>query len=76
AAAEIEALFRRSIHVARAQEAKLWELRSSVSLGRLWQDQGKTTEARNLLAGVYSWFTEGFYTPDLMDAKALLDELS
>ncbi len=64
-----------SIDVARAQEAKLWELRSSVSLGRLWHDQGKMTEAHNLLVPVYDWFTEGFDTPDLKDAKALLDEL-
>ena len=76
AAAETEALFRRSIGVARAQEAKLWELRSTVSLGRLWRDQGKMTGAHNLLVPVYEWFTEGFDTPDLKDAKALLDELS
>jgi predicted ATPase len=62
--------------IARAQEAKLWELRAVVSLARLWRDQGRYTDARDLLAPVYRWFTEGFDTPDLKDAKALLDELT
>jgi predicted ATPase len=53
----------------------LWELRTATSLARLWRDQGKRTEARDLLATVYGWFTEGFDTPVLQDAKALLDEL-
>ncbi len=57
------------------QEAKSWELRVATSLARLWQSQGKTAEARALLAPVYDWFTEGFDTADLKDAKALLEEL-
>ena len=64
-----------AIRVARQQAAKGWELRASMSLARLWRDQGKREEARELLAPVYGWFTEGFGTPDLKDAKALLDEL-
>ncbi len=70
-----EASFRRAINVGRQQSAKLWELRASNSLARLWRDQGKRTEARDLLAPIYGWFTEGFDTPDLKEAKALLDEL-
>jgi predicted ATPase len=58
------------------QEAKLWELRAAASLARLRRDQGRPVEARDLLAPVYGWFTEGFDTPDLKDAKALLDELA
>jgi len=61
--------------IAREQEAKLWELRASVSLARLRRDQGHRAEAHDLLASVYGWFTEGFDTPDLKEAKALLDEL-
>jgi predicted ATPase len=61
--------------VARQQEAKFWELRASVHLARLWRDQGKSKEARDLLAPVYGWFTEGFDTLDLKEAKALLDKL-
>ena len=61
---------------AEQQEAKLWELRAAVSFARLRRDQGRRAEARNLLASVYGWFTEGFATPDLKDAKALLDELA
>ncbi len=57
-------------------QAKSWELRAATSLARLWQGQGKTTEARELLAPVYNWFTEGFDTADLKDAKGLLDQLS
>jgi predicted ATPase len=73
---EAEACYQRALAVARKQEAKLWELRASTSLARLWRDQGKRTEARDLLAPVYGWFTEGFDTPDLKEAKALLDELA
>jgi predicted ATPase len=58
------------------QECKSWELRATVSLCRLWQEQGKLEEARQLLAEIYGWFTEGFDTPDLQEAKALLEELS
>jgi predicted ATPase len=65
-----------AIGVARRRSAKLWELRAATSLARLWCDQGKRTEARDLLAPVYGWFTEGFDTPVLKDAKALLDQLA
>ncbi len=75
-AEEAEASFRDAIEVASSQNAKSWELRAATSLARLWQSQDKTTEARDLLAPVYGWFTEGFDTADLKDAKALLDELS
>ena len=57
------------------QQAKSWELRAAMSMARLWRDQGKRDEARELLAPVYGWFTEGFDTLDLKEAKALLDEL-
>jgi tetratricopeptide (TPR) repeat protein len=70
-----EALYRKALGIAREQEAKLWELRAAVSLARLWRDQGKHADARELLAPVYGWFTEGFDTQDLKEAKALLDEL-
>jgi len=70
-----EASLHQAIAVARRQSAKLWELRASTSLARLWRDQSKRTEARDLLAPIYGWFTEGFDTPVLQDAKALLDEL-
>jgi predicted ATPase len=73
--ASAEACFRQAIEVAQGQQAKLWELRAAVSLARLWLDQGKHAEALDLLAPVYGWFTEGFDTADLKDAKALLDEL-
>jgi predicted ATPase len=63
------------MRLAEAQGAKLWELRAATSLARLWRDQGKRDEARDLLAPVYGWFTEGFDMPDLNEAKALLDEL-
>ena len=62
--------------IAREQEAKLWELRAAVSLARLRRDQDRRTEARDLLAPVYGWFTEGFDTRDLKEAKALLEELA
>jgi len=74
-AAKAEAYFDRALAVARAQQAKSWELRAATSMARLWRDQGKRDEARNLLAPVYGWFTEGFETLDLKEAKALLDEL-
>ena len=76
AARDIEASFDRALNTARRQEAKLWQLRASTSLARLWRDQGKRSEARDLLAPIYGWFTEGFDTPDLKEAKALLDELA
>jgi predicted ATPase len=71
-----ENFYRKALGIAEAQEAKLWELRAAVSLARLRRDQGRRAEARDLLAPVYGWFTEGFATPDLKEAKALLDELS
>jgi predicted ATPase len=64
-----------ALAVARQQQAKSWELRAAMSMARLWRDQGKRREARELLAPVYGWFTEGFDTLDLKEAKALLDEL-
>ena len=67
--------FERALAVARQQQAKSWELRAAMSLARLWRDQGKPQQARELLAPVYGWFTEGFDTRDLKEAKALLDEL-
>jgi class 3 adenylate cyclase/predicted ATPase len=70
-----EELYSKALNIAQEQEAKLWELRAAMSLARLRRDQGRPTEARHLLAPVYGWFTEGFDTPDLKDAKALLDEL-
>jgi len=72
---EAEACFQRALEVAREQEARWFELRAAVSLARLWQAQGRRDEARELLAGVYGWFTEGFDTVDLVEAKALLEEL-
>jgi class 3 adenylate cyclase/predicted ATPase len=75
-AAQAQAYFERALAVARAQQAKSWELRAAMSMARLWLDQGKRNEARELLAPVYGWFTEGFNTRDLQEAKALLDELS
>ena len=75
-AAKAEAYFEHALAVARQQQAKSWELRAAMSMARLWRDQGKRDEARDLLAPVYGWFTEGFDTLDLKEAKALLDELS
>jgi predicted ATPase len=75
-AAKAEASFERALLVARQQQAKSWELRATVGLARLWRDQGKVRRARELLAPVYGWFTEGFDTLDLKEAKALLDELA
>ena len=74
--AKAQAYFERALSVARAQEAKSWELRAATSLARLWRDQGKRQQARELLAPVYGWFTEGFDTLDLKQAKAVLDELA
>jgi predicted ATPase len=73
--AEAETMFKEALGIAQRQGAKLWELRAAVSLARLRRDEGRRAEARDLLAPVYGWFTEGFDTPDLKDAKALLDEL-
>jgi class 3 adenylate cyclase/predicted ATPase len=75
-AAKAEVYFERAVAVARQQQAKSWELRAAMSMARLWRDQGKREEARELLAPVYGWFTEGFDTLDLKEAKALLDELA
>jgi predicted ATPase len=75
-AAQAQAYFERAIAIARAQKAKSWELRAATSLARLWRHQGKRQQARDLLAPVYGWFTEGFDTLDLKEAKALLDELT
>ena len=75
AEADAERCFQHAIEVARKQQAKSLELRATVSLCRLWQKQGKGEEARQLLAAIYGWFTEGFDTPDLKEAKALLEEL-
>jgi len=74
-AAKAQAYFERALEVARQQQAKSWELRAVMSMARLWRDQGKPQQARELLAPVYGWFTEGFDTRDLKEAKALLDEL-
>ena len=74
--AEAEAYFHQALAIARRQQAKSWELRAAMSLGRLWQQQGKRTEAYDLLAPIYGWFTEGFDTADLQEAKALLEELA
>jgi predicted ATPase len=71
-----EADFRDAITMAQKMSAKAWELRAGMSLARLWRDQGKRTEAHDLLAPIYAWFTESFGTPVLQDAKALLDELA
>jgi predicted ATPase len=72
-----EDLYRKALSIAEEQEAKLWELRAAVSLARLRRrDQGRRAEAHDLLAPVYGWFTEGFDTADLKEAKALLDELT
>jgi predicted ATPase len=74
--AEAETCFQRALDVARRQEAKSLELRAAMSLSRLWQQQGKRTEAYELLAPIYGWFTEGFDTADLQEAKTLLDALA
>jgi adenylate cyclase len=74
--AEAEASLQQAIEVAQRQSAKSWELRATTSLARLWHQQGRMDEARQTLAEIYGWFTEGFDTPDLQEAKALLEELS
>jgi predicted ATPase len=71
-----EELYREALSIARTQEAKLWELRAARDLARLWGEQGRRTEARDLVAPVYGWFTEGSDTADLKEAKALLDQLA
>jgi predicted ATPase len=73
---EAEACFQKAIEIARQQSAKSLELRATASLSRLWQSQGKKAEARQLLAEIYGWFTEGFDTADLQDAQALLHTLA
>jgi predicted ATPase len=73
--AEGEAHLVQALEIARHQEAKWWELRAAISLARLWAEQGERRKADDLLTPVYDWFTEGFDTADLKDAKALLDEL-
>jgi predicted ATPase len=73
---EAEACFLKAIEISRRQQAKSLELRATMSLARLWRRQGKREEARKMLAEVYEWFTEGFDTADLKDAKALLEELA
>jgi predicted ATPase len=75
-ATQAEACFHQALAVARCQQAKSWELRAAMSLSRLWHQQGKRAEARELLAPIYGWFTEGFDTADIQDAKALLETLS
>ena len=74
--AQAETCFQHALAIARRQQARSWELRAAMSLARLWQQQGKRAEARALLAPVYGWFTEGFDTADLQEARALLDELN
>ena len=76
AEAEAEACFLKAIEIARRQSAKSLELRAVVSLSRLWQQQGKKEDARQRLAEIYGWFTEGFDTADLKEAKALLEGLA
>ena len=74
--AKVAVYFERALAVARQQQAKSWELRAAMSMARLLRDQGKSPEARELLAPAYGWFTEGFDTLDLKEAKALLNELA
>jgi predicted ATPase len=73
---DAEACFQRALAVAREQSARMWELRAATNLARHWAHQGKRRDARDLLAPVYAWFTEGFDTADLKNAKALLDKLA
>ena len=73
---EAEERFHQALDIARRQQAKSWELRAAMSLARLWQHQGKRAEARELLAPIYGWFTEGFDTADLQEARALLESLA
>jgi len=74
--AKARAYFERALEIARAQQARSWELRAAISMARLWRVQGKRPQAQGLLAPVYGWFTEGFDTHDLKQAKALLEELA
>jgi predicted ATPase len=74
--AKAQGYFEQALAVARQQQAKSWQVRAAMSMARLWRDQGKRDEARELLAPIYGWFTEGFDTRDLKEAKALLDELA
>jgi len=71
-----ERCFSQAIDIAQQQSAKFWELRAAISLARLWQEQGKRDAARDLLVPIYGWFTEGFDTPLLKEAKTLLDKLA
>jgi predicted ATPase len=73
---EAEACFHKAIEISQRQQAKSLELRATVSLARLWQQQGKKDEAHDMLSAIYSWFTEGFDTKDLQEAKALLEGLA
>ena len=73
--AQAKASFEQALTIARQQQAKSWELRAAMSMARLWHDQGKPQQAREILAPIYGWFTEGFDTLDLKEAKALLDKL-
>jgi predicted ATPase len=73
---EAEICFRQALDTARRQQAKSLELRAAMSLSRLWQQQGKREDARQMLADIYGWFTEGFDTADLQEAKALVEELA
>ena len=73
---EAVACFFKAIEIAQRQHAKSWELRAVMSLSRLWQSQGKKKEAHQMLTEIYGWFTEGFDTEDLQEAKALLEDLS
>jgi predicted ATPase len=75
-AAKVEAHFDRALAIARQQQAKSWELRAAMSMARLWRDQSKRQQALDLLAPVYGWFTEGFDTLDLREAKTLLEQLT
>ena len=75
-ATQAEACFQQALSIARCQQAKSWELRAAMSLSRLWQRQGKRNTARQLLAEIYGWLTEGFDTADLREARALLEDLS
>jgi len=71
-----EACFQQALAVAQSQQAKSWELQAAMSLSRMWQQQGKCTEARELLAPIYGWFSEGFDTANLLEAKAFLETLA
>ncbi len=75
-AVKAERHFARALEIARAQQARSWELRAATSLARLWRDRGRRAEAHDLLAPVYGWFTEGFDALDLKEAEALLEELA